>query len=166
MGARGTKAKPASIHLLNGNPSQLPIGKLQEEADAVDVRAPAMPSYLGTTAKREWARLVRVLKKYGLITLLDKAALEAYCVSYGRWVDAEREIDKVGINGLIQTYESGAQAVSPLVTIASKYHAQMKGYLAEFGLSPSARRGLDIRRQDDGDKAVDDDESSPDRFFD
>ena len=165
MGSRGPKPLPANLHLLKGNPSKLNAAQLEAESAAVDVSIPKAPSYIKHNALREWKRLSKVLKKYGLITLLDRSALAAYCIAYSRWVEAEEELERLGIGGMVQTYESGAMAPHPAVGIAKGYHAQMAGYYREFGLTPSARRGLEIMRQEDGDQNPEDDEDNPERFF-
>jgi P27 family predicted phage terminase small subunit len=170
MGARGPKPTPAKLLLLKGNKQAGKQATLEQEANAVDIRIPSAPSYVTGLALREWRRITRVLKQYGLITLLDRAAVAAYCISYQRWAEAEAVLQERGPAGMVQTYDSGAQAIDPMVSIANKYNSQMVGYLHEFGLTPSARRAVTISRQDDGDPDGGDtkpgEEEDPEDFFD
>ncbi len=55
---------------------------------------PTCPAHLSPTAKAEWKRLAAQLHILGILTQLDRAALAAYCQSYGRWVEAERKLQE------------------------------------------------------------------------
>ena len=50
------------------------------------------PEHLSPAAQAEWRRLAQSLQQDGLLTQVDRAALAAYCQSYGRWVEAEQKL--------------------------------------------------------------------------
>ncbi|MFI6302162.1 phage terminase small subunit P27 family [Amycolatopsis thailandensis] len=103
-------------------------------------------------ARREWRRVVPVLKYTAGLAAVDAAALQDYCVCVARIDQCEREISRVGL--LIEG-ERGWQK-NGATTVVSQYRAQYKIYLREFGLSPSARVGITPPEgDDDGDDAFD-----------
>lgn len=103
-------------------------------------------------ARREWRRVVPVLKYIAGLAAVDTAALQDYCVCVARIDQCEREISR---NGLLIEGERGWQK-NGATTIVSQYRAQYKIYLREFGLSPSARVNLaPPGDDDDGDDVFD-----------
>lgn len=89
-------------------------------------------------ARREWRRVVPVLKYTAGLAAVDVAALHDYCVCVARIDQCEREISR---NGMLMQGERGWQK-NGATTVVSQYRAQYKIYLREFGLSPSARVGI------------------------
>ena len=74
--------------------------------------------------------------------MIDRAALAAYCQSYGRWVEAERKLKETPI--LLKT-PAGYVQTSPWLTIANKERELMARYMAELGLTPSSRSRLSVQ---------------------
>lgn len=96
-------------------------------------------------ARREWRRVVPVLKYTAGLAAVDFAALQDYCICVARIDQCEREISR---NGLLMEGERGMQK-NGATTIVSQYRAQYKVYLREFGLSPSARVNITPPGDDD-----------------
>lgn len=138
MGARGPKRLPANVHLIRGNPSRLPADRLRD-AIAPEVCLPEPPSHLSDPARAEWDRVGPELEALGLVSELDRAALAAYCQAYGRWVQAEERLRELGDEGLIETTSSGYKQIGVWLQISNRAVEQMAKFLAEFGMSPSAR---------------------------
>ena len=84
-------------------------------------------------ASEEWDRIAPELYRLGLLTVLDTTTLAAYCQCYRRWVRAERLLER----GLTVKGRK-----HPAATIAKECLQLMRGYIAEFGLGPSARASL------------------------
>jgi P27 family predicted phage terminase small subunit len=103
-------------------------------------------------ARREWRRVVPVLKYTAGLAAVDTAALQDYCVCVARIDQCERDISRMG---LLLEGERGWQK-NGATTIVSQYRAQYKIYMREFGLSPSARVNLaPPGDDDDGDDVFD-----------
>ncbi|PUB82424.1 MAG: phage terminase small subunit P27 family [gamma proteobacterium symbiont of Ctena orbiculata] len=166
MGQRGPKPKPAQLHVLNGNPSKK---KAHELLDAVqpDTEIPDVPAHLMPDAKIEWYRISVELEKLGLISQLDRAALAAYCQAYGRWVMAENKMQSLGDRGLVAHTPNGFEQMSVWLQISNRAQEQMHKFMAEFGMTPSARSRvtpstqLSLPLEDDNSN----DQKSPGRFF-
>lgn len=97
---------------------------------------PDCPDHLSEEAKAEWHRLVDTLVSMGVITIVDRAVLAAYCQAYGRWVEAERKLQETPV--LFKT-PSGYVQQSPWLTIANRQMELMGRYMAEIGLTPASR---------------------------
>ena len=138
MAAPGRKPLPKKLHIIKGNPGKRSLDALDRGVSA-PVRAPSCPSHLSDEAKREWRRIVPLLKKLGTIAMVDRSSLAAYCQVYGRWVQAEKMVAELGEEGLVNDTQSGYKQLGIWLQIASKSIDQMRRYIAEFGLSPSAR---------------------------
>ena len=98
----------------------------------------------------EWVRIMVFLVKYKLVTEIDTAALALYCVSYGRWQDAEKELQKMrekGSDGLLIKAPSGYPIQNPYLAIANRAMEDCYKYLQQFGLSPSARTRVTLTIQ-------------------
>lgn len=103
-------------------------------------------------ARREWRRVVPVLRHTAGLAEVDAAALHDYCVCVARIDQCEREISR---SGMLMQGERGMQK-NGATTVVSQYRAQYKIYLREFGLSPSARVGIKPPGgDDDGDDPFD-----------
>jgi P27 family predicted phage terminase small subunit len=136
---RGRKPKPTRLKVIEGNPGHRPINGREPRPPQSQ---PSCPAHLSPTAKAEWKRLAQTLNKIGILTQVDRAALAAYCQSYGRWVEAERKLAETPV--LLKT-PAGYVQPSPWLAIASKQLELMAKFMAELGLTPSARSRLAIR---------------------
>jgi P27 family predicted phage terminase small subunit len=99
-------------------------------------------------ATSEWERVVPVLLKSVGLGNPDFSTVVDYCVCVARLEWCERRLSREGL--VIQ----GAHGMSknPLTTVATQYRTQLKTYIRELGLSPSARTGVPARKDDDGDE--------------
>jgi P27 family predicted phage terminase small subunit len=158
MPAKGQRKPPLQV-VREGNPGRRPVkeGLRLPPSELVE------PNWLETfpavrdkevqilnrrareVARREWNRIVPVLKHTAGIAAVDAEALHDYCVIVARIDQCERDISR---HGLIWRGERGWQK-NPSTTVVSQYRAQYKVYLREFGLSPSARASITPPGDDD-----------------
>lgn len=123
----GRKPKPAGSRGRDG------AGPTPPEA------LPRCPPHLSRHAQNEWRRLATPLHRMGVLTVCDRAALAAYCQAWARWVEAEEKLAQTP--PLLKT-PSGYVQQSPWLSIANKQLELMGRYMAELGLTPSARARL------------------------
>lgn len=137
MGERGPAPKPTAIRELEGNPGHRPINRSEPKPEGEAI----CPEWLSADAKDEWARVAPELTRMGLLTMVDTAALAAYCVAYGRWKEAELQIVREG-----HTFVTAAGYVAqhPAVGIANKAMEQIHKFCKEFGLTPSSRGRMTV----------------------
>jgi P27 family predicted phage terminase small subunit len=149
-GNSGRPGMPASVHLLNGNPSKRNVGKLlgEVEAPAVPVAEPPMPACLSIEAVEEWQRLIPDLVALGLVSNLDMMALATYCEAVADWFRFRRRIMQANAEhvdqdkGDVQTFATGAKQISVLRQLANDAEKRANAAGAQFGFSPMARRNL------------------------
>ena len=135
---RGRKPKPTALKLLTGNPGKRPLNLREPN---LEPGVPDRPSHLGPEACAEWDRVSAVLQVQGIITQADRAALAAYCVAWGRWVEAERKVKEMG--AVVKAPRTGVPMQNPFLSIANNAMAQMIKLAAEFGMTPSSRTRLE-----------------------
>jgi len=172
-GSSGRPAKPAVLHVLQGNRSRKNLDQLINEVKqpAVPVCAPPMPSVLTGDAVAEWERLVPDLITLGLISTLDQMALATYCQAYADWLKYQRLIatrnaasaDELG--GDIQTFKTGAQQLHVLRQLANDAEKRANAAGASFGFSPMARRNLKAAIQPQGELFPNDQRDAASRYF-
>ena len=114
---------------------------------------PELPAHLDDEARAEWARIAPELKRLGLLTRIDRAALALYCVVWSRWVFAEIQINDQG--PVVEAPKTKVRMHNPFVSISHRAQTQMLRLLTEFGLTPSARsriRAIEPPGDDDFEK--------------
>ena len=144
MGKRGPAPKPTNLKVLQGNPGKR---KLNEDEPSFTSSEGILtpPPFLSRYAKKEWKRIVPLLKANGLLTDVDVNTLAAYCQSYHRWIEAEKAIRTYG---LTTETDKGNIIQRPEVGIANKAMEAMVRYAKEFGLTPSSRTSLHANAPD------------------
>ena len=145
MGIRGPVPTPTALKVLRGNPGKRPLNKHEPKPRK---KIPKCPEWMDEVAKTEWFRIVPELKKMGLLTSIDGAALEAYCAAYSRFVKAEQFIAK---HGTVFKTPSGYIQQVPQVSIANNSMKVMRAFIQEFGLTPSSRARMTLPERDDDD---------------
>lgn len=147
MGQRGPAPLPSNVHLLRGNPSKKPFTELLDGVRP-ECAEPDMPKCVKVrpAARKAWERIVPELLKLGLLARIDEVALTSYALSVADLHDAEaaiRAANKAEPDrphaGLITSTPSGYEQMSVLVQLKGRALDQLKHWLREFGMSPSAR---------------------------
>lgn len=138
MGQRGPTPKPSKIVELQGNRGKRAKNKSEPKPKKKKL---ACPKYLDKIARKEWKRIYPELHRLGLLTVVDKPSLEAYCQAYSYMVQAADTIKK---EGMFFTTKTGYQQQHPAVGMYNKYAKVMRDFAREFGFTPSARRGISV----------------------
>jgi P27 family predicted phage terminase small subunit len=136
---RGRRPKPTLYKELAGNPGHRP---LNDREPIPPSELPDCPDHLQGEARAEWFRISPALKVMDLLTSADHALLEAYCVTYARWLDAEEMVKKYGI--IVKSPNKGFPMTSPYLHVANSSLEQLRKLAVEFGLSPSSRSRIRV----------------------
>lgn len=141
------RPKPAHLKLLEGNSGRRPIPQNEPRPESCELPEP--PAFLTVDARKEWDHVATQLHRLGLLTMIDVAALAAYCQAYGRWLTAERAIAAMAerdqlTGGLMIKTTKGNAIQNPLVGTSNTASRDMVKYAAEFGLTPSARARIGL----------------------
>jgi P27 family predicted phage terminase small subunit len=164
MGVPGPAPKPFLQVVREGNPSK----KARDPGVVLPPADLAEPDWLETfpavrdkdiqavnrrareVARREWRRVAPVLKHTAGLADVDTNLLHDYCVCVARIDQCERALSR---EGLLLLGERGWQK-NGATTIVGQYRTQLRAYIGELGLSPSARTRLtspEGGNDDDGD---------------
>ena len=136
---RGRKPHPTAIRRAAGNPGK----RGYNHGEPVPPEGmPDCPPHLSDAAKAEWERIAGPLHDMGVLTLVDRAALAAYCPASGRWVEAEEKLKETPT--LLKT-PSGYVQQSPWLSVSNKQLELMGRYMAELGLTPASRSRVTTR---------------------
>lgn len=139
----GRRPKPTALKILAGNPGKRTLNRREPPADT---GLPSCPAHVQNEARREWRRISRHLANIGLLTKIDRAALAAYCVAYGRWSDAEMQVTRLG--AVVKTV-NGNLIQNPYLAVANRSMEQMARLAAEFGMTPSSRSRVQVAERDE-----------------
>lgn len=99
-------------------------------------------------AKAEWRRVVPELRALNLFTVVDRAALEAYCECYATWRQAQSLLAK---HGLTFETDKGYVQQRPEVAIVNNALKQMRAFMSDFGMTPSSRTRVKAPAQAEAD---------------
>lgn len=88
---RGRPPKPTALKEAEGNRGKRKSNPAEPKPTALD-RVPPPPSHLSADAADEWRRVSHQLQELGLLTDLDITSLIAYCASFARFLQAERQL--------------------------------------------------------------------------
>lgn len=130
---RGRKPIPTALKLLRGNPGKRPLNR-DEPTPALEMPDP--PALLEGEALAKWRELTALLAEAQILTRLERDALTVYCQTWAEWTAATRKLQKFG--SVIKA-PSGYPVQSPYVAIANQAKLHLRGLLADFGMTPSAR---------------------------
>jgi|ERR1700733_2883483 len=147
MGGRGSgghNRKPVARKKLEGNAGHR---RLKKEPPA-PIGEPKIPSYLGVPARREWKRVVALLLPTKTLSLIDADALGAYATSLAHLARIEKAIAKLRSPWLDDRIK--------LMRLRAELIRQLRGYQADFGLTPSSRAKLEVPDNDPTQDPLDD----------
>lgn len=134
------KPKPTVIKNLEGNPGK----RVNHNEPQPRKGAPMPPHFLKGEALAEWGRIVPELEKIGMLSVVDRAALTAYCQSWASFVEATEDIR---LRGLVVPGREGVMVKNPSVGMQRDALNQIRAWCTEFGLTPSARSRMQLPSQ-------------------
>jgi len=102
---------------------------------------PKPPAQLGPRAAGEWRRVARAAAGIGTLTTADLRALELLAQTLATEGEAQQVLTAEGLT--VATADGGRKA-HPALKAMEVARAQAARLLAEFGLSPKARQGVDV----------------------
>ncbi len=138
MGKRGPTGTPTALKVLQGNPGKRSLNQ-NEPKMPISEEWETPPPWLGSYAKKEWKRVLPMLKRNGLFTGADYMALCAYCQSVDTWILAEKQ---KRADGMIMVSPKGYELQAPAVGIANTAMGNILKFGREFGLTPASRSNL------------------------
>lgn len=139
----GPPPKPTALKVLQGNPGKRPLNKHEPQPEP---DSGYCPRHLDNYAAEEWRRVVPDLRRMGLLTIVDRSALEAYCVNYGLYRQCKYILEQ---NGLICVAPSGYLQQRPEVAIMRNALKEMRAFMTQFGMTPASRSKISVSAADE-----------------
>lgn len=132
---------------MTGNPGNRPMN--DAEPIIVSPELPEPPAILNGIALDEWNELAPALYNCGILSIIDRNALAAYCQSVQIWKQAKTALDTMAkadliTSGLMIKTTNGNFIQNPIVGTLNKAANDMIRFAAEFGMTPSSRTRLNV----------------------
>lgn len=153
--ARGRKPLPTHLKLVKGNPGKRPTNKNEPKAPA---GRPSCPAHASDKARETWGYVCGLLEDMGILATVDAVAIEMLCEAYADFVAAADELKSLGSDYYETVTKEGSVMYRAHPALAKKQDAdrRLRGWLAEFGMTPSARSrvklGGDADKTEDAEK--------------
>lgn len=141
-----TGRKPLSIEdkVARGNPGKANLHKDEQPKLEKLFELPTAPDYLGEFGIKEWNRTGPLLVKAKMLTESDLPAFQAYCMNIDLLIQAQLDIQSNGM----QVMGHRGWVRNPAIAAFGQASTAIRGFVAEFGLSPSARSRIRIPKDD------------------
>ena len=149
MGNRGPIPKPTVVEIMEGRPGHRPINQREPKPRAT---VPRCPEHLDERAKKEWKRLVPVLRRMHVLTEADGMTLANLCQTWSTMVIAQEKLTEMGV---LYKAPSGYVMQSPLLAVVSQSVDTITKLSREFGLTPSSRSRIRTEDYSRGDPMED-----------
>ena len=136
---------PLSIEdkLARGNPGKRKLNEVNPKLEILYELPPA-PGYLGDYGSKEWNRTGPKLVEMKLLAETDLPAFESYCMNIDLMIEARKSIQEEGM--LIMGARGWVR--NPAIAAFGQASTAVRGFVAEFGLSPSARSRIKLPTED------------------
>lgn len=150
--------KPTVMKLLHGNrKSTFNVHEPQFSVSGVQC-----PVWLTPIAAAEWERIMKEFEHTGLVTNVDQAALATYCQSYARYLQAEAEVERLGIMIQEEITDRAGKGTgryrwkrNPATIVSKDERAIMLGAGRLFGMNPSSRSAMAVPENEQDEQRVD-----------
>lgn len=142
MGKRGPAAKPDEIKKLAGNPGGRPLN--HDAPKFPSLQENDNPEIFDEEAKREWDRLLEYLRINGMATLVDRAALTMYCITWSRYVALVKELKKIeetrkDKRRYVDSGSKGGYVVCATLRALKMTEETLLTIGKQFGMTPASR---------------------------
>ena len=138
----GRKPTPTHLKLVTGNPGKRKINRHEPKP----LRCiPSCPSHLSDNAKVAWGKLTVLLDRMGVLTEADAAALERMVDCYSDILACRDLINQEG-RTYTTTNAQGETLIKahPAVGMLADADRRFRGYMTDFGMTPSARSRISV----------------------
>jgi len=133
---RGRPKTPLALKISRGTYRQDRDGKLSDHVVGVPLASiPTPPAALGDVGRAKWTETATMLQRLGMLEERFLDALQMYCKAFDDLADAEATIR---VQGRYTSTASGRPKLHPACTVADQARDEIRRYLTEFGMTPSA----------------------------
>lgn len=141
----GRPKKPANVHKGQGTYQPCRHG-----GPNLPVQIPDMPPDMGPAAQACWKQVTVELERAGLVGEIDQKALRLLCEEWEIYLEA---LDAIRDKGIVITNinkNGSVTVINPAVRIRADVAKRIITLLKNFGMTPSARTGINFADAEDG----------------
>ena len=109
-------------------------------ASRVVLSSPSVPSWLDREGVAEWRRVVPELERLGLLSVLDRAVLGAYCDVWSKFNEARRALRV----GLVVVGKDGKMVKNPAWQVYRDSLTECRALWVQLALTPNARLRMEL----------------------
>jgi P27 family predicted phage terminase small subunit len=149
----GRRPTPTHLKLVKGNPGRRPLNRKEPKPRR---SRPSPPLHLSEKARETWGYTTALLDRMGVLTEADGIALEMLSEAYADFLAAKAELKAVG-SDYYQTSTASGDAmhrIHPAVAQRNDADRRIRAWLAEFGMTPSARARVKADAEAEEDRAA------------
>lgn len=150
---KGRKPKPSHLRVVTGNPGKRPLNANEPKPGR---QRPSAPAHMSDKARETWGYVSGLLDRMGVLTEADSLALEVLCEAYADFLRARQVLKDFGSNYYETVNQTGGvmHRAHPAVAVMQDADRRIKAWLAEFGMSPSARTRVKVDGEQEEDTAA------------
>ena len=154
MGKRGPAPMPTVFRLIHGPDKPSRINKAEPKPETGE---PPTPDWLNEAAQAHWRRIVPMMMDVGLLTEIDGDVLAAYCAGWARYVQAERDLERIAsvdptTHGILARTSNGTPIVNPMTGVVNHLRRDVARMASELGLTPAGRTQIKVEKPKDASK--------------
>jgi len=139
MGSRGPAAEPDNVRRLKGLPPLKDGAGQKVKRLVLPPKAPAPPAGMGPAGMAEWRRVVPELERAGVLAVVDRGVLVAYCTAWGHMMDAQKLLAKEGAVIKSKRADTNGPVKHPAWQIYREANRTMLMAAAQLFITPVAR---------------------------
>lgn len=153
---KGRKPTPTHLKLVRGNPGKRPLNQTEPRPAR---ERPSAPAHLSDKARESWGYVIGIVDRMGILTEADGIALEMLCEAYADSREARETIRDRGSKYYETVNATGGVMfrAHPAVAAMKDADRRIRSWVAEFGMTASARSRVNVSGEEEADPA--------DRFF-
>lgn len=139
MGKRGPAQQPTALRLINGGHPE----RVNHHEPVPSAGSPLPPEHLARDVREVWDYTLAELELMGISSPADRDSLICYCEAVVTHRKASRLLARsdVLVRGVL-----GSPVRNPALAVQSHAADLIRKFAQEFGLTPSARAGIEVNR--------------------
>ena len=109
---------------------------------------PRAPKWLSREARKHWDEITPKIDDMGVLTKIDRDALALYCDYWTRWVKCSEFLRDNNLHQSVETRHGTEAKQWPESRESLQLASHILRYQQQFGLTPSARAGLVVNKEE------------------
>jgi len=140
---------PTALKVLEGNPGKRPLPENEPKPHEASL---VCPDWLTDEAKTLWNKYALVMKDLGVFKQTDEMSFATLCQEMGRYIELQKIINER--KGYTTNNIRGGSKPYPEMAMARECLKNIRGLMAEFGMTPSSRSRISVSEIEEEDDPI------------